>query len=142
MHIPITLTTSGISIVAIITLVIRKIKDKTQLYKIKRSTLPQLAQKKHRIVIGIISGLILVYKIAIGFIFVLQSPTYQDDSLDKRNMRAKVFYEKQSLVLNKKDSDYLGMVSEPYDFEKEKSIPLRSYPPNNSLSKTRIAIRM
>lgn len=137
-----TVRSTNIVIAIIIGLILRKIKNKKSLYKGKRSGLPRLSKKRNRIIISIMWSTLLVYKIILGFIFVLQSPTYQDDSLDKRNMRAKVFYERKSLVTDKNDNEYLGMISEPYNFEKEKSIPLRSYPPNNSLSKTRIALRI
>jgi len=41
-------------------------------------------------------------------------PTYQDDTFVNRNYRAKVFYERESLVLDSKDKDYLGQGYKQY----------------------------
>ena len=100
-----------------------------------------IPQERSRItlIVWLVFCVICMIKVSSAFVFTLQSPTYVDDSLDKRNMRAKVFYYEKSLVLDKSKSNYLWMISWPYNFEQEKKIPLRAYPPFNSILKFRIA---
>lgn len=49
----------------------------------------------------------LLFKLIIWFVSVVNLPTYQDDSFHNWNMRAKVFYERESLVLDNNDEDFL-----------------------------------
>lgn len=49
----------------------------------------------------------IIMKILFGFLDIIKVPTYQDDAFGNRNYRAKVFYERESLVLDKQDKDYL-----------------------------------
>lgn len=86
--------------------------------------------------------LIFSYKLILAIVFVVQSPTYQDDSLWWWNMRAKVFYYRQELVLDKQDNEYLWIPGQPYDLESEQYVPVRSYLPVNNLLKTWMALNM
>lgn len=49
----------------------------------------------------------LLAKLIFGFMDITNVPTYQDDTFGNWNYRAKVFYERESLVLDKQDKDYL-----------------------------------
>lgn len=49
----------------------------------------------------------LLVKLIFGFMDITNVPTYQDDTFGNWNYRAKVFYERESLVLDKQDKDYL-----------------------------------
>ena len=85
---------------------------------------------------------LFLYNVILWFVFVLQSPTYQDDAWGKWNLRAKVFFYQKSLVIDKTSDQYLWMFWWPYDFEKEKNMPLRSYPFWNNLQKMFVAENM
>lgn len=56
----------------------------------------------------------LLVKLFFGFIDITHVPTYQDDTFGNRNYRAKVFYERESLVLDSKDKDFLGQGYKQY----------------------------
>lgn len=49
----------------------------------------------------------LLAKLAFGFLSIVNVPTYQDDTFANWNIRTKIFYERESLVLDSTDKDYL-----------------------------------
>lgn len=57
--------------------------------------------------ITLILGSIVLVKLVIGATMIVMSPTYQDDTFANWNMRGKIFAERQSLVLDMTDPEYL-----------------------------------
>lgn len=57
--------------------------------------------------ITLILGSIILAKLVIGATMIIMSPTYQDDTFANWNMRGKIFAERQSLVLDTTDPEYL-----------------------------------
>ena len=49
----------------------------------------------------------VLVKLIFWFISIVNVPTYQDDTFWNRNFRAKVFYERENLVLDQSDEDFL-----------------------------------
>jgi hypothetical protein len=53
-------------------------------------------------------------KLAFGFVSIVNVPTYQDDAFGNWNYRAKVFFYREGLVLDKNDKDFLGQGYKQY----------------------------
>ncbi len=85
-------------------------------------------------------SLVLVYKVALAVVFTLQSPTYQDDSLQRWNMRAKVFFHRGGLVLDRQDPEFLGQLG--WDAREGGDPGTRAYPPHTSLFKAWVALAL
>lgn len=64
-------------------------------------------------IIFILSTLV-IFKCVLGFLDITSIPTYQDDSFANWNMRAQVFAERESLILDKADPEFLGMGYKQY----------------------------
>ena len=102
-------------------------------YNKKNKTLPEYrslewAKKSSYAKIFVFIGtFLLLIKLWIGAVDITAIPTYQDDTFVNWNLRAKIFYERESLVLDKNDTEFLWS-------------GYRQYPMTASLYKTYIAI--
>lgn len=56
----------------------------------------------------ILVGLRIIVKLFVWWVSITKVPTYQDDTFVNRNYRAKVFFIRENIVLDKTDSDFLG----------------------------------
>jgi hypothetical protein len=66
--------------------------------------------KKTPIWIKIVVAILAIWtivKLVFGFVSIANVPTYQDDAFGNWNYRAKVFFYRSSLVLDKNDKDFL-----------------------------------
>ncbi len=78
----------------------------------------EIEEIRHRSILSKIGGTLLIIriitKLIFGFLSITNVPTYQDDTFVNRNYRAKVFFERESLVLDDKDKDNLWLWYKQY----------------------------